>query len=223
LGQDTFRIEAGCCFQPKEYSFLIRSPRPGDVAFARGRCEVAMLGLSGEIGYRCVTVEQVLARSGVGLEQFKAEFGDLEGCFVAAYEAEADVLCEAMLDAAGRAGDRRAAIRAAMETLLGFFAERPMVGRALIRDVHVVGGDALAKHEEVLARLTAAISKGARLPEEQLGWTSTFVVGAVEGVVAARLARGETDEMLGLLPELMYLIVASYEGSEAATGELEQK
>jgi AcrR family transcriptional regulator len=197
--------------------------RPIDAAHARGRCEVAMLELSGEIGYRAVTVEQVLSHSGVSLEQFEAEFGDVESCFVAAYEAEADVLCEAMLNAAGRAEDWRSCTRAALETLLRFVAERPAVARALIRDVHVVGGEALAKHEEVLARLGAAIGTGRELPEEQVAWTASFIVGAVEGVVTSRLARGETDDMLALLPELMYLIVASFEGRDAAAEELERK
>jgi AcrR family transcriptional regulator len=197
--------------------------RPIDAALARGRCEVAMLELSGEVGYRAVTVEQVLSHSGVSFEQFEAEFGDLESCFVAAYEAEADVLCEAMLDAAGRADGWRAGMRAALETLLRFVAERPAVARALIRDVHVVGGDALAKHEEVLACLTAAIGRGGDLPEEQLAWTSSFIVGAVEGVVASRLARAETADLQALVPELMYLIVASFEGREAAAQELDER
>jgi len=195
--------------------------RPIDAALARGRCEVAVLELSGEIGYRAVTVEQVLSHSGVSLEQFEAEFGDLESCFLAAYEAEADVLCEAMLDAASRAETWWAGIRAALETLLRFVAERPAVARALLRDVHVVGGSALAKHEEVLERLTAAIGSSGELPEEQLAWTSSFIVGAVEGVVTARLTREETEDLPSLLPELMYLIVASFEGREAAASELE--
>jgi AcrR family transcriptional regulator len=197
--------------------------RPIDAARARGRSEAAMLQLSGEIGYRAVTLEQVLSHSGVSREQFEAEFGDLESCFVAAYEAEADVLCEAMLEAAGRTDGWRAGTRAALDTLLRFIAERPAVARALIRDVHVVGGDALLKHEEVLARLSTAVGRSAKLPEDQLAWTSSFIVGAVEGVVTARLARGETEDLLSLLPELMYLIVASFEGREAATEELGEK
>lgn len=180
-----------------------------------------MLELSGEIGYRSITVEQVLSHSGVSLEQFEAEFGDLESCFVAAYEAEADVLCDAMLKAARRADGWRAGTRAALETLLRFTSERPAVARALIRDVHVVGGQALAKHEEVLARLTAAVGKGGELPDDQRPWTSTFIVGAVEAVIAGRLARGESDDLQALLPELMYMIVAFFEGREAAAGELE--
>jgi AcrR family transcriptional regulator len=196
--------------------------RPIDAALARGRCEVSMLELSGEVGYRAVTVEQVLSHSGVSLEQFEAEFGDLESCFVAAYEAEADVLCEAMLEAASREDDWRTGTRAALETLLRFVAERPAVAKALLRDVHVVGGQALAKYEEALARLAAALGQGGDLPEEQLAWTSSFIVGAVEGVISARLARKKTEDMQTLLPELMYLIVASIDGRDAAE-ELEEK
>lgn len=182
-----------------------------------------MLELSGEIGYRAVTVDQVLSHSGVSLGQFEAEFGDLESCFVAAYEAEADVLCEAMLDAARRTDDWRAGTRAALETLMRFVAERPAVTRALVRDVHVVGGKALAKHEEVLARLTDAIDRVGGLPAGPRAGASTFIVGAVEGVLAARLAEGETEDLQALVPELMYLIVASFEGRDAAAEELDEK
>lgn len=182
-----------------------------------------MLELSGEVGYRAVTVEQVLSHSGVSLEQFEAEFGDLESCFVAAYEAEVDVLCEAMLEASARADGWRAGTRAALETLLRFVTERPAVARALLRDVHVVGGAALAKHEDVLGRLALALGSGIELPEEQLAWTSTFVIGAIEGVISARLARGETEDLQELVPELMYLIVASFEGRDAAGEEREKE
>jgi AcrR family transcriptional regulator len=194
-----------------------------DAALARGRCEVAVLELSGEVGYRAVTVEQVLSHSGVSLEQFEAEFGDLESCFVAAYEAEVDVLCEAMLEASACTEGWRAGARAALETLLRFVSERPAVARALIRDVHVVGGAALTKHEEVLGRLALALGKESDLPEEQLAWTASFIIGAIEGVISGRLARGETEDLQELVPELMYLIVASFEGRDAAAQGREEE
>ncbi|HET9591313.1 MAG TPA: hypothetical protein VFP17_00205 [Solirubrobacterales bacterium] len=182
-----------------------------------------MLELSGEIGYRAVTVEKVLSHSGVSLRQFEAEFGDLEGCFVAAYEAEADALCEAMLVAARQADGWRDGVRAGLATLLRFVSERPLVAKALVRDVHVVGGRALEKHEEVLAQLSTAIGRSVELPEGQPGETPSFIVGAIEGVVTARLARDETEDMPALLPELMYLVVASFEGRDAAARELDEE
>jgi AcrR family transcriptional regulator len=194
-----------------------------DAAHARARCRTAMLELSGEIGYRSVTVEKVLSHSGVSLRQFEAEFGDLEGCFAAAYEAEADALCEAMLVAARQGDGWRAGVRAALATLLRFVSERPLVAKALVRDVYVVGGRALTKHEEVLTQLSAALERHTQLPAEQPGETSNFIVGAIEGVVAARLAREQPEDIPALLPELMYLVVVTFEGRGAAAEETEDK
>jgi len=183
-----------------------------------------MLELSGEIGYRAVTVARLLDRGEVSVEQYESQFSDLESCFAAAYAAEADALCEAMLAAAKAAGGWREGVRAALLTVLRFAAERPGVANALVREVHVVGGAALLKREEVLERLTVAIERGCDIPGDELAAVPrapSFVVGAVEGVIAGRLARGETDDLPLVASELMYLIVASFLGAEEAATELD--
>jgi len=183
-----------------------------------------MLELSGEIGYRAVTVEQLLDRGEVSAEQYERRCGDLESCFAAAYEAEAEALCAAMLAAAKEAGEWREGVRAALMTLLRFAAERPAVANALVREVHVVGGAALVKHEELLERLTVAIERGCDVPADELATVPrapSFVVGAVEGVIAGRLVRGERDDLQAVAAELMYLIVASFLGAEEAASELD--
>ena len=194
-------------------------------ALVRERAVGAMLELSGEIGYRAVTVEQLLDRGEVTVEQFDHQFGDLESCFAAAYAAEAEALCEVMLAAAKEAGEWRAGVRAALLTVLRFAAKRPAVANALVREVHVVGGAALLKHEEVLERLTVAIERGCAVPADELATVPrapSFVVGAVEGVISGRLARGETDDLPAVASELMFLIVASFLGAEEAADELDR-
>jgi hypothetical protein len=95
--------------------------------------------------------------------QFYSNFHNLADCF-AAYDAEAERLCTALVDAAGAAsGWREGTPRADLTELFRFAAERLLVARALLCEVHVAGGDAFAKHDEVLERLTAAI--GSRCQE----------------------------------------------------------
>jgi len=189
----------------------------GTSAAARRRVEIAMLELSGEVGYRAVTLDLLLSRGEVSVEQFKREFADLEACFAAAYEVEAEDLCTRMLDAAKQAGDWRAAIEAALTVVLRFAAARPRSARALVREVHVAGGDALAKHEEVLERLATAMGEECAAVAEELNVprAPTFVVGAVEGVIAGHLERGEESELLASAPELMELIAAFFDGNES--------
>ena len=183
-----------------------------------------MLELSGEIGYRAVTAEKLLSRGEITATELEARFGDLESCFASAYAAEADALCDAILSAAAGASDWRAGIRSAVGTVLRFASERPAVANALMREVHVAGGAALDKHEEVLGRLTDALESGCDLPVSELETVPRapgFVIGAVEGVIAGHLARGESEALPTVAPELMYLIVASFLGLEAAVEELD--
>lgn len=189
----------------------------GADAGARRRIERAMLELSGQVGFRAIDLEALLVRSAVSAGQFDSWFADLEECFTAAYEVEADALCEAMLGKSRRARSWREGTEAALVVVLRFAAARPDVARALVREVHVVGGEALAKHEEVLERLASAITDGCRPPasERPLPWAPSFIVGAVEGVLSGHLDRGEEAELLGTAPELMDLIATFFAGGDA--------
>ncbi|HEX6206484.1 MAG TPA: hypothetical protein VFZ29_11830 [Solirubrobacterales bacterium] len=175
-----------------------------------------MLELSGQVGFRAVDPELLLARSGAGAEQFDSWFGDLEECFTAAYEAEADSVCEAMLAATKGARDWREGTEAALAVVLRFTAARPDVARSLVREVHVVGGEALAKHEEILERLAAALDDQCEGPGDgAVPRAPSFIVGAVEGVISGHLDRGEAEELAAAAPELMDLIAAFFVGPDA--------
>jgi AcrR family transcriptional regulator len=201
----------------------MQNPGPGSdkdasVALARKRVHTAMLELSGEVGYRAVTLEQLLDRSGVDAGEFHRQFRDLADCFASAYEEQAEALCREMLGAARRAGEWRAGTQAALEVVLRFAGEQPAIGKALVREVHVAGGAALAKHEEVLERLAEAVGSGCEPPVSDLETVPrapSFIVGAVEGVIAGHLDRGEPDDLLAVGDELMYLIVASFLGRDS--------
>jgi AcrR family transcriptional regulator len=179
---------------------------------ARRRIEIAMLVLSGELGYRAVTLDLLLERSGASPEQFKTHFDDLEACFLAAYEAEADDLCSAMLAAAGGERDWHSATTAALGAVLQFAAIRPQIARSLVREVHIVGGAAVVKHEEVLERLAGAMEEDCQAPFDQgvVRRAPTFVVGAIETVIAGHLDRGEQAKLLDAAPELVDLIATFF-------------
>jgi AcrR family transcriptional regulator len=188
----------------------------GADAGARQRTEMAMLELSGESGFRAVSLDRLLARSAATVEQFDSWFADLDECFAAAYRAEADALCEAMLAASEGAREWRAGVEAGLTVLLRFTAARPDVARALVREAHVVGGESLAKHEEVMKRLAAAMDQRCERSEDvALPRAASFIVGAVEGVIAGHLDRGQAQELLAAMPELMDLIAAFFIGDES--------
>jgi AcrR family transcriptional regulator len=94
-----------------------------------------------------VTVEDVAARAGVSRGVFFQHFADVQDCFLATYEASADLLraqtTAAVLSGAGLPYDERIAlgVRAYLETL----ASEPGLARAFLRDVTAAGPEALRR------------------------------------------------------------------------------
>jgi AcrR family transcriptional regulator len=191
----------------------------------RERIMAAMLTLSGEFGYRQATVRRVLERSGTRPSQFYACFPNRAECFAAAHEAEVERLYRALIDAARRQPNWREGSRAALQELLRFAVERPLLARATLREVYVARGSALVKYEEVLERLSRAIESACRETSESRHSpppeTAAFMVGAIEEFVRSRLGARRQGQLLEATPTLMQLLVAPYLGDEVARQELD--
>ena len=181
-----------------------------------------MLELSRKIDRRAITVRELIIRGEVGVEDDERT-KDRENCFAEIYEAEVEALCLAMLDAGRQEETWGEGVHAALMTLLEFAAEQPTMANALFREVHIVGGPALAKREEVVERLTSALEGSCGRVEDAailVPRPARFVVGAVEGVIAGHLSRGQAERLPAIGPELTRFIVGAFLGIEAAAGEL---
>lgn len=193
------------------------APTP-DATVREGELEGA-LRVVGEVGYRVASVRAVLEYSGGHRKQFYEHFESLEDCFAQAYETWVDRLGVSLLEAAVAADGWRDAVRAGLLRLFDFVEARPAIARALFLEVQVAGGVALAKHEEAMERLAAALDsvRGEIVPEEQPPEaTGIFVVGGIEACLCEALAEGNAGRARDALPELMHLTVGSYLGEEAA-------
>lgn len=184
----------------------------------------AAISLAGEVGFGELTVDKVIARSGGGRAAFYAHFAGVEACFAAGYELEAEALCRRTLATAIGIPGWRDRTRAALGELFRFVGERPLVATSLFLEVDLAGPGPRRKHDEVADRLTAAVEGPCAMPDDGLPPPNpiarAFVVGAVEGVVRSRLVKGEHEQILATLPDLMYLIVSLFEGRDAAREEL---
>ena len=184
----------------------------------------AMLVASGELGYREVSIDDVLARCGAHRVQFYKRFANKEACFAAAYATWADRLATELLAAALAAGDWRRGMRSALVSLIGFAEAGAALTRALLVEAEVAGGVALEKHEETIERLGEAIdSAREQVPPEERppALTGIFVAGGIATYVSEQLTAGEPASMRRGLPELMRFATAPYFGEEAAREELE--
>lgn len=183
----------------------------------------AALVASGEIGYEQMAVKDVLERAGVSRATFYKHFDGKEPCFVQAHGDACEWLGERLLGAAKRSTTCRDGLRAALAELLEFCANQPAIAKALIVEVHAAGPKAMAQRADLMERLSRALDGARReIPSRQAPppVTSTFMVGAIDTLVAAKLMDGDAAAAPELLPGLLYFVVKQYFGEEAAWEEM---
>jgi AcrR family transcriptional regulator len=191
-------------------------------AIQRERLLAAMREVVNELGYRALTVQDVLSRAGVSRPTFYEQFEDKEDCFLAAFDTSAQRLHKRLEAAVDEDADWRLWMRRGLEALLQFIDEEPSAARTLIVEARASSPAGLRRRDELLDRFATCIDAGARreLPDPPSGIAAAGVVGGIESVLYARLQREETAELDSLIPSLMYFAVLPYEGHEAAAEEL---
>jgi AcrR family transcriptional regulator len=199
-------------------------PFPGRrVRPARERLLEAMLLVSGERGYEHISVQDVIDRASASRATFYKHFEDKEDCFARAYHDAANWLCRRLIGVAKRQPTWRAGLRAGMAELLEFCANQPALARAMLVEAHAAGGAALADHDLLMERLSRAIDGARReIPSRQAPppVTATFMVGAIETLVRAKLMSDEPETAPEMLPGLLHFVVMQYFGEDAAWEEM---
>lgn len=188
----------------------------------RTAVQKAMLIACGERGYRKATVRDVLERSGCSRVRFYQLFEGKADCYREAYETEIAGLCERLLGSAESADGWHAGIRAALVELRALIRDQPQLAKGLLVEVHAAGEPALARRREVIERLTRAVDGARRETESRHSpppITAEFIVCAIEQAVLAALAKGEPERFAEQMPELVFLAVALYFGSESGREE----
>lgn len=176
----------------------------------------AILVCCGDIGYRQATVELVQRSHGSCPGEFYRYFDSKAECYLAAYEAESARLCEMIQNADGATCRER--LETALQGLADFAVQDPLKARGLLVEVHVAGGEALAKRQEVLTRLARTLDEACREPGSRHSsppMTAEFMVNAVEHVLLSALASQRPDDFSEAVPDLAGLIHQAFRGDES--------
>ncbi len=200
---------------------------PSDLVSAvqRERLLAAMLRATAELGYREVSVQDVLERAGVSRPTFYEHFENKETCFLAAFDSAATRLRERIERTFGEGENWRERLRSGLDELLSFVAEDPDAAMSLIVDGRAACPQALTRRDELLDHFASCLDTQVRSETSESEPAPTAIaaagiVGGIEALLYSRLNRGEADDVQSLLPSLMYFAVLPYEGHEVASEEL---
>jgi AcrR family transcriptional regulator/DNA-binding MarR family transcriptional regulator len=193
--------------------------------FQRTRLLDATVALVGAEGYRRLTARRVSAWAGVSNKTFYDLFSDREDCFLAAFDRAIDELSMVVLPAWNGEKEWSARVRAGLGALLDMLDREPALRALVFVEALGAGSRVLERRAEVLQLLAGAIdqgragAKGRELPS----LTAEGLVGAVFGVIYARLLERSEEQLAGLVNALMATIVLPYRGHAVAARELERR
>jgi AcrR family transcriptional regulator len=183
----------------------------------------AVLEVSGEMGYEQVAVRHVIERARASRATFYKHFQDLQDCFTQAHHDAGEWLYLRLTGAAKRRSTWREGLRAGMAELLELCANQPAIAKALFVEVHAAGEQALAQRADLMERLSRALDSARReIPSRQAPppVTATFIVGAIDTLVCAKLMDGDAERAPEMLPGLLHFVVMQYFGEAAAWEEM---
>jgi AcrR family transcriptional regulator len=174
----------------------------------------AVLAVVGEVGWKGAGAEAIVARAGLPLGALYSRYTGREECFAAAYEARAEPLAAAILDAGQGILDPAGCLEAALTELIAFTTSEPLLARAILAQVYVAGGAALVRHEQILRRLSDAVAGTRRESHpsrhDPPPMTAAFILGGIEEVVRRRVGERRPELLRGEMPALVAFATAPF-------------
>jgi AcrR family transcriptional regulator len=184
----------------------------------------ALIDLCWERDVTDVTVDDLVARSGIERAEFERRFGDVDGCLCQFFEAEKAVMLHRLATARAGQSDWRSRLRATAYELLAFLREDARAAKLTSVDVRMASEQVRLNWAATFVRFVEYVDEAnAELPEDrQRGReVAESVTGGIFQQLWSRLgARGELPDPRKLVPELMYMAVLPYFGEAAAREEL---
>ena len=168
-------------------------------ASQRDRILAAVVDLVAQRGYADTSVAAVVERAGVSSKAFYEHFAGKEACFLAAYDAGAEVLRRelgAVLDAPAPPAER---VGRAIDRYLDLVAAQPAFARTFLIEVYGAGPRALERRLDAQRRFADAIAATlgvAADPRARLACAA--LVGGVVALVTERIGSGAADAADGL-------------------------
>jgi AcrR family transcriptional regulator len=172
-----------------------------------------------EQGYATTTVADIIARARLSRRTFYEHFADKEECFLAAYDTVVEQLLAGVGHAYETADTWTEKVHDGLEMFIGYLASEPAFARMCIVEVVAAGTEARARRDAAMRVFVDFLEPGrAEAPKDLVvpELAGEIVVGGIYEIIYNRLLRNAADELVEMLPELLYCALVPYIGHTAA-------
>ncbi len=172
-----------------------------------------------EKGYRAVTITDITKAARVSRRVFYENFEGKDECFLAAFEVVVGHIRELAVEAVAPLDEWPAQAIAAARAVLLFFAAEPDLARLCLVESQAAGPAVSARFHEAVHEVVPYLEQGRGLREsdrELPPTTEESTLGALVLLAGRKVAAGEAEQLVDLLPDFAEFILAPYLGAEEA-------
>lgn len=195
-------------------------PRRFIVHNQRERMLLAVAEAVAEQGYATTTVADIISRARLSRRTFYEHFADKQECFLAAYDTVVEQMLRGVRHAYDHGGRRWTdRVHAGLRAFINYLVAEPAFARMCIVEVVAAGPEARSRRDAAMGTFIQFLEPGreqAPRGVEVPPLAGEIVVGGIYEVIYTRLLRDAADELIDLLPELLYCALVPYVGHRAA-------
>ena len=189
----------------------------------RERILAAVAQVASTRGYGAMSVQDVVHEAGVSRRTFYEQFKNKDHAFLAAYDEASGRLLSTIRAAMEPEKTFEAKISTGVRAFLQLLAASPAFAKMCIVEVLAAGPGAIARRARTMEEFTGIFENASREtlvrenPPSPL--IAETIVGGIYETVYRRIARGETDELPALLPDLAESALLPYVGEARAAAQ----
>jgi AcrR family transcriptional regulator len=188
-------------------------PREFVAGHKRWRMMNAIADLTAEKGYEATKIADIVRRAGVARKTLYDNFDGKEDLFLAAIDYSVREVKEAVEQACRASnGVWQKHVEAGLEAFLEFVAEHPSVARMCMIEALSATRASSARYDAALRDFVETLRQGTPGGDHLPATIEETLVGGVAWIVSQQIRRGEAEEALGLLPELLEFVLSPYQG-----------
>jgi AcrR family transcriptional regulator len=192
-------------------------PRAYVLQNQRLRLMDAVAATSHEKGYAGLTVSGIASRARVSHKTFYDHFSGRHEAFLSTYRQGCDEVFGVSARAYGaHEDDWPGAVRAGLDMLLSWLAERPPQAHLAFVAFLAIGADAHLIRYEALQRFGVALAPGYERASDVPAIAAEAIAGGIFEIIAEEILRGRAERLQALLPLVTYITLAPFIGPQEA-------
>jgi AcrR family transcriptional regulator len=173
----------------------------------------AMAELTAEQGYEATKIADIVRRAGVARKTLYDNFDGKEEVFLGAFDSAVDEIAGQIEEACkAAAGEWVDGVTAGLRAFLDYVAEKPAIARMCLVEAMSATPASATRYDAALERLIGLMRERAPADSGLPETTEETLVGGVAWILHQRIRRGESEQALDLMPELLDFLLSPYLG-----------